>query len=58
MTLDDGYYWVDHPRQGTIIILVQGGLIYQMATLASRQADDKQFNKMGRVKAIPHNFRF
>jgi len=47
MKLAEGFHWVDHPTQGVIIIKVEKGLIYQIATVASRQADDKQFNSHG-----------
>ena len=58
MKLAEGFHWVDHPTQGVIIIKVEKGLIYQMATVASRQADDKQFNSMAHVRAIPFNFNY
>ena len=56
--LADGYHWVDHPVHGTIIIKVEKGLIYQMATVATRMSNDKKFNDMAHVKVEPYNFKY
>ena len=58
MKLAEGFHWVDHPTQGVIIIKVEKGLIYQMATVATRQANDKQYNNMMRQKVDPPNFEY
>lgn len=56
--LAEGYHWLEHPTQGTIIIKVMNGVIYQIGTVAIRMADDIAFNKMNHAMTTPHNFEY